>query len=110
MDLIIGTVTEAPGEVRFICETHSEQCVMRVRRRIAEGKIPFDSVKLVSVGHRSAEDEPPEPMRIIGFDEYGTPDAWPIGVFDEAFGDLACMQEANEKHLAREATDRAVAP
>jgi predicted ATPase len=100
MDLLIDTVLNDPDNTRYICETHSEQMITRVRRRIAEGKISAGSVKIVSVWHRSLEDDDAEPIRMISFDEFGNPDSWPIGVFDEAFSDLVHLREAGQKRIA----------
>ena len=99
MDLLIATVLQDPDKTRCICETHSEQMITRVRRRIAEGRIPRECVKIASVWHRSCEDDDPEPIRMISFDEYGNPDSWPIGVFEEAFDDLVQLREAGQRLL-----------
>jgi predicted ATPase len=93
-DLICSTVSACGTDVRYICETHSEQFITRVRRRIAEGTFPASSVRIVSVGHQAAVEDPVEPVRMIAIDESGAPDSWPIGVFDEAFNDLVEMRKA----------------
>jgi predicted ATPase len=63
---------------------------MRIRRRIAERKIDR-AVTLLSVGHREPGADSIEPIRAIKFDEEGNPDAWPEGVFEETFKDLAAI-------------------
>src|SRR5262249_33597390 len=93
-DLIGDTVSECGGRARYLCETHSEQVVTRLRRRVAEGKISADSIRIASVGHQGAPDADIEPLRNIRLDEVGNPDSWPIGVFDEAFDDLVRLREA----------------
>jgi predicted ATPase len=103
IDLLLDTVLVDEGKIRCICETHSEQLITRVRRRIAEGKIRPDSVRVLSVGHVSVVGEEPEPIRVITFDEFGTPDSWPVGVFDEAFDDLVHIQTAGERRLVESA-------
>lgn len=94
-DLIIETASGGNGWKPAVCvvETHSEQFIMRVRRRITEGLSP-DKVKLWSLNHvESTEDvQTPEPLRKISFDSRGNPDTWPAGVFEEAFDDLAAMR------------------
>ena len=101
-DLIGDTVGACGGQVRYICETHSEQVVTRFRRRIAEGQLPQGTVKLASVGHQSAIDDVIEPLRSIGLDALGNPDSWPVGVFNEAFDDLVLLREAAQRRLAEE--------
>jgi hypothetical protein len=97
---LIGETVASCGEVRCICETHSEQMITRIRRRVAEGKFPANMVKIASVGHQSAIDDPPEPLRIIGVDNLGNLDSWPVGVFNEAFDDLVILREAVQRRLA----------
>jgi predicted ATPase len=103
VDLLLDTVLVDEKNIRCICETHSEQLITRVRRRIAEGKIRPESVRVLSVGHVSVVGEEPEPIRVITFDEFGTPDSWPVGVFDEAFDDLVHIQTAGERRLVESA-------
>jgi len=92
-DLFIELAAHAPNVVQ-ICETHSEQLITRVRRRIAEQKLSPSDVQLISVGHQAAEGEDAEPIRLISFDKYGSPDAWPQGVFNEVFDDLVLLKAA----------------
>lgn len=95
-DLILETAIGSSDfqGVPCIVETHSEQFIMRIRRRIAERVAP-DKVLLWSLNHREIVEQPAlEALRIISFDAKGDPDAWPVGVFEEAFGDLAKMREA----------------
>ena len=92
-DLFVDAAT-GDAQTKYICETHSEQFVTRVRRRIAEGKIKSDDVLIVSIAHQSVADGALEPIRVIAIDEYGNTDTWPVGVFDEAFDDLIILREA----------------
>lgn len=97
MDLALQTIAIAEQERMPNClfETHSEQIIMRLRRRIAEGFDP-DKVALWSLNHRESADAdaPEEPLRVIRFDAAGDPDAWPIGVFEEALDDLTALRRA----------------
>jgi predicted ATPase len=93
-DLLVQVAKECGESTRYLCETHSEQVVTRVRRRVADGSIPPSHVRIISVGHQSSVDEPQEPIRTILVDAYGNTNAWPIGVFDEAFEDLVRLREA----------------
>src|SRR5262249_27340049 len=99
-DLICDTVTACVGNLRYICETHSEEVITRLRRRVAERKLAPDNIKIISIGHQSAADEPLEPLRKINLDILGNPDSWPIGVFDEAFDDLVHLREAAQQRIA----------
>lgn len=95
-DLMISSANQ---QATCIAETHSEQFIMRLRRRIAEG---FDHKKVVlwSLNHREADDSEPEPIRVVAFDENGNPDGWPIGVFEEALSDLTEMRRASRARPA----------
>jgi hypothetical protein len=95
-DLFVSAVNEATAAmpVIMLCETHSEQIITRIRRRIAEGKLQSDQVRIHSVAHKNSEEDGVEAIREIKMDNAGTPDAWPIGVFDEAFQDLVELREA----------------
>jgi hypothetical protein len=81
------------GGVCFV-ETHSEQFISRVRRRIAEGKISEACVQLVSIDHVDDEDLPVDPVRTITFDKRGQPSSWPHGVFEEALDDIRQLRAA----------------
>ena len=91
-DLFIQLLQNKSPAVQ-ICETHSEQFITRVRLRIAEQKVDPRDINLISVGHQ-AQGEEVEPIRQISFDEYGSPDSWPVGVFNEAFDDLVLLKAA----------------
>jgi len=95
-DLIVDSSLDRGGNVgaTSVVETHSEQLIMRIRRRIAERKIE-KFVVLLSVGHSEPGSDEIEPVRKIMFSDTGNPDAWPTGVFEEAFRDLAAMQSGN---------------
>jgi predicted ATPase len=99
-DLITETVTACDNGVRYICETHSEQIITRIRRRVAEGKFAAEKVNIISVGHESGEDATPDPLRTIKLDKEGNPSSWPTGVFDEAFEDLVELRKAVQEHTA----------
>ena len=97
MDLALQTVATAEHARTPNClfETHSEQIIMRLRRRIAEGFDP-DKVALWSLNHRETieDDAVEDALRVIKFDMFGDPDAWPVGVFEEALDDLTALRRA----------------
>jgi predicted ATPase len=95
-DLFVDAINNSTDSLPVIalCETHSEQIVTRLRRRVAEGALPAEQIKIISVAHQDSQDGPIEPLREISLDRFGTPDAWPVGVFDEAFNDLVELRQA----------------
>ena len=96
-DLMIDTIANEPGKRKqWIVETHSELLILRLQRRIREGKIkPEDiSVLYVDPNDESTEGSAIIPLRM---DENGDfIDEWPQGFFDESFNEL--MAEP-ERHL-----------
>lgn len=94
-DLFIDAAADPEVTTKYMCETHSEQFVTRVRRRIAEGAIRKEDVLIISVAHQSIVDAEVEPVRIIPIDAFGNTETWPVGVFDEAFDDLIALREAS---------------
>jgi predicted ATPase len=92
-DLIAGTTraNDSWMPAMSIVETHSEQFIMRIRRRVAEGRSPAD-VRVLSLDHHESISDEGEPIRSISFNESGDPDSWPVGVFEESFSDLAAMR------------------
>ncbi|MCW1976108.1 AAA family ATPase [Xanthomonas campestris] len=77
-----------------VVETHSEQFISRIRRRIAEGKISCEMVSILSVDHIDPGSDEVEPLRAISFNERGEPSAWPRGVFEESLDDLRLLRNA----------------
>ena len=101
-DLVVATAASCASRSRYICETHSEQFITRVRLCIAQSRIPHTSVKIISVGHQSEPDGALEPLRTIEIDVQGNMDAWPVGVFDEAFDDLLRLRSIQQGQPAAE--------
>ncbi|ARC36850.1 hypothetical protein A6J80_11080 [Paracoccus yeei] len=89
-DLFISTAQNNGRSV--LIETHSEQLIMRVRRRIAENVINPEDVVLWSIGHSRQAGE--SDVRIISLDRTGTPSDWPEGVFEESLQDLTALRSA----------------
>lgn len=73
------------SQTRFLVETHSENFVLRVRRRIAEGMDPA-LVRLYWV--HSGEVEP------IAIHADGAVEPWPRGVFAEDYEEVKAMERA----------------
>ena len=86
-DLMIANI-EGDGEKQWIVETHSELLILRLQRRIREGKLdPADiSVLYVDPDVTGARGSTITPLRL---DENGEfMDDWPDGFFEEGFGEL----------------------
>ncbi|MEV5570209.1 DUF3696 domain-containing protein [Spirillospora sp. NPDC052269] len=83
-------LASARGGTRFLIETHSETLLLRLRRRIAEGKVTPDKVAVYFVEHRAGESR----ARRIHIDEFGNLDYWPEGVFSEDFEETKKLAEA----------------
>ncbi len=92
-DLFIDTVRQRP--VSMIVETHSENLLLRVRRRIAEGVLSPDQVALYWV-----EDDPEgcSSVRPIRINAAGEVDDWPKGVFSEAYDEVRALVRAAHKN------------
>ena len=91
-DLMIGTI-RGEGEKQWIVETHSELIILRIQRRIREGKLDPSDVSVLYV------DPSPDGMEgssiiQLRLDENGDfIDYWPNGFFEEGFGELMAQKE-----------------
>lgn len=76
----LAVETAGGGRARVLVETHSETLLLRVRRRVAEGRIDASKVQLLWV-----DDEGPNTRAVrleLGTD--GWVNDWPAGLFSEA--------------------------
>ncbi|HET8681920.1 MAG TPA: DUF3696 domain-containing protein [Micromonosporaceae bacterium] len=76
--------------VRFLIETHSETLLLRLRRRIAEGRYPPSTVAVYFVDHRDGA----ATVRRVGVDADGQLDYWPAGVFSEDYEETRALANA----------------
>lgn len=86
-DLLLEAVE---GRGTMVVETHSEALVLRVRRRIAEGRVPPDRVALYyieDVGDGAT-------IQRIHIRDDGEVDWWPTGVFSETFVEVMAIRRA----------------
>jgi hypothetical protein len=94
-DMFIDAINEK--NKNFIIETHSEHLLARVRRRIAEGKISRDDIKIYYF------DPTPEGTEIqeVTLNEYGQYEKFPEGFFEEdlneAFAHMKVISESKAK-------------
>lgn len=92
-DLFLNTAKTGRGQV--IVETHSENLLMRIRRRIAEGADP----KLVAVYWIEDHPEGHSSVRRINIDTYGELDWWREGIFSEGYEEVRAMRRAARVRL-----------
>lgn len=98
-DLFIHTATSGKGQV--LVETHSENLLLRLRRRIAEGADP-DLVAVYWVEDRADGSSSVRPIQIL---PDGEVDYWPEGIFSEGYQEVRALRRA-----ARTQVDGSLAP
>ncbi len=81
-DLLIEAIER---ENQLLIETHSEHLILRLMRRIREGKLHRDKVSILYVA-RGKEGASVYPLRLD--EEGGFIDAWPDGFFPERLNEL----------------------
>lgn len=81
-----------PGNCSTIIETHSETFVLRVRRRVAEGKLRPDQVAFYWIDDERDGVE----LRRLSIDERGRIADWPEGWFDSALHEVQAIRRAVE--------------
>ena len=79
---------------RFLIETHSENFILRLRRRIAEGKLSKDDVIIYWIEDRDDSESRITPIHI---DKDGGVDRWPKSVFSEDFEEVRAIRQANRR-------------
>ncbi len=89
-DLFLDAITRNPNR-QFLIETHSENFLLRVRRRIAEGLLSRDAVRMYWVDDRAGGGSQVVP---IDLHENGDVSNWPEGVFSEDFEELRHIRRA----------------
>ena len=86
-DLMIANI-EGDGEKQWIVETHSELLILRIQRRIREGKLDPSAVSVLYVDP-DAQGAGGSTITSLGLDENGDfVDEWPDGFFEDGFGEL----------------------
>jgi len=92
-DLFINTLNAS--STSFLIETHSENFLLRVRRRIAEGVLDHEKVICHWVDQDSQGNTV---LRQIRFDSLGDMDFWPEGVFSEDFEEVRKIRIAQQRN------------
>ena len=88
-DLYIDAVGR--GMTRYLIETHAENFVLRIRRRIAEGTLRRQDVAVYWIDNEATAGPR---VRPIGIDERGNVDFWPKGVFSEDLEEVKAIRAA----------------
>ncbi|MCB5178462.1 AAA family ATPase [Streptomyces antimicrobicus] len=92
-DLYVDAVQES--KVRFLVETHSENFLLRLRRRVAERKLAPEDMKIYFV----EQSEGASTLRKIEVDALGNVDYWPQGVFAEDFEEVRALADAQANRI-----------
>lgn len=82
---------------RFLIETHSENFVLRVRRRIAEAVLSPEDVALYWVNDDASALPRVKPIHI---DAMGGIDFWPRGVFAEDLDEVRAIRVAQQERVS----------
>jgi len=86
-DLFIGNIT---GKRQFIVETHSEHFVLRLRRRIAEGRIKPEKIGIFFVEKKRGLTR----IQKLKLKPNGHFEEWPTGFFEQGFEEALAIAEA----------------
>jgi hypothetical protein len=78
------------GDTSVMVETHSETFVLRVRRRVAEGRLPPSKVAIYWVDNEGAATR----VSRLSLDERGRISDWPEGWFDAALHEVSAIHRA----------------
>ena len=97
-DLLIEVVTER--NLQVIVESHSEHLLVRLQRRLAEGKVCRDKIGLYFCSNDEAEGVSTlEPLEV---DRVGNIRNWPKNFFGDVMGDMFAMTDARAKQMQEE--------
>lgn len=97
-DLLIEVVTER--NLQVIVESHSEHLLVRLQRRITEGKVCRDKIGLYFCSNDEAEGVSTlEPLEV---DRVGNIRNWPENFFGDVMGDMFAMTDARAKQMQEE--------
>lgn len=92
-DLADLFIENTRGNRQFIIETHSEHFVLRLRRRIAEGKIKPEQVGIFFVEKQRGVTK----IERLDLKPNGHFEEWPEGFFEEGFEEALAIAEAGSR-------------
>lgn len=96
-DLFIDTALQYQGQT--LVETNSKAILLRLQRRVAEGKIAPNLIALYFVEMTDSGSQ----LQPVGIDSTGDIEWWPPGVFEEDFNEVAAIRRAQRKQGNSEA-------
>ena len=77
--------------VQIVVESHSEHLMRRLQRRVAEGKVPSDDVKLYFVSsHRGSA-----VASDLALNKWGEIENWPENFFGDEMGEISAIAESS---------------
>lgn len=94
-DLLIEVVTER--NLQVIVESHSEHLLVRLQRRVAEGKVCRDKIGLYFCSNDEAEGV--STLKPLEVDRVGNIRNWPENFFGDVMGDMFAITHAQAKQL-----------
>lgn len=87
-DVIINVT--AARNLQVIVESHSEHLLRRLQRRIAEGEVANNQVKLYFCDSENGESK----ITDLDLDEFGEIKNWPANFFGDELGEISAMRKA----------------
>jgi predicted ATPase len=90
-ELIAESVT-ATEYSKFVIETHSENFILRLRRLIAEKKLPAENVVIYWVDYQ--EEAEASQLQKIEISPNGEVSFWPKGIFSEDYEEIKAIGKA----------------
>ncbi len=96
-DVIIGAATHRG--VQVVLESHSEQLLLRLQRRMAEGEVNADDVALYFCDTRDGASH----LERLKLDLWGKIENWPDKFMGDAFGETANAELARLKRMKQAA-------
>jgi predicted ATPase len=97
-DLFIDIVNPADLSKSIMIETHSEHLILRLRRRIAEGKLASDNIAIYFTDYSAGQTK----LKRINIDEYGDVKNWPKDFFSQDFFETLEISKTIAKRKSQE--------
>jgi predicted ATPase len=88
-DLFIKNL-DASGEKQFVIESHSEHLLLRLRRRVAEGRISPSKIGVLIVDRSRGNSH----VRALELTDRGHFEDWPSGFFEEGYEEALKLAHA----------------
>lgn len=92
-DLADLFVENARHNRQFIIETHSEHFILRLRRRVAEGRLKPEKVRIFAVEKKGGQTR----ITQLNLKRSGHFEEWPQGFFEEGYREALAIAEADIK-------------